>query len=387
MNRVLQAQTAIVMAGVISSLSYSAIWSQVGLESAKSFMVTDVNPDVPSEEIQRRASAGHLREELELARDYYTGRGVSRDLSQAAYWYRRAADQGDPGAQVDMGYLYLKGIGVKPDAAQAAKWFQRAASSGSPTGKLDLAVLYLKGIGVPQDSHLALTLLTDLAKHEDARGEAYLGFLYMLGVGAERNARDAEHWFEKAAKHHSPEAEYAMGTLFSVTEGHEHDLQRAAAFLRVSAQAGYVPSKHSLGLLLVNHPELPQSPGEAQSVLEEAAGGGSWRSSVVLGILYRDGKGVPKDAATACRWFIVAGKQGGDKTQAYVHGEIAAAKAALPVDQRQEAENSAEQWVGAHPNKDVFLNQGGSESAFFPIDEVYSTELAQVNSSTGASIR
>lgn len=187
MNRVLQAQTAIVMAGVISSLSYSAIWSQAGLESAKSFMVTDVNPDVPSEEIQRRASAGHLREELELAGDYYTGRGVSRDLSQAAYWYRRAADQGDPGAQVDMGYLYLKGIGVKPDAAQAAKWFQRAASSGSPTGKLDLAVLYLKGMGVPQDSHLALTLLTDLAKHEDARGEAYLGFLYMLGVGAERN--------------------------------------------------------------------------------------------------------------------------------------------------------------------------------------------------------
>ncbi len=242
-------------------------------------------------------------------------------------------------------------------------------------------------MGVPQDSRLALTLLTELAKHEDARGEAYLGYLYMLGVGAERNPRDAEHWFEKAANHHSPEGEYAMGTLFSVTEGHEHDLQRAAGYLRASAQAGYVPSKHSLGLLLVNHSELPQSPGEARSVLEEAAGGGSWRSSVVLGILYRDGRGVPKDIATACRWFIVAGKQGGDKTQAYVHGEIAAAKAALSGDQQQEAENSAEQWMGAHPNKDVFLNQGGSESAFFPIDEVYSTELAQVNSSTGASIR
>ncbi len=121
MNRVLQAQTAIVMAGVISSLSYSAIWSQAGLESAKSFMVSDANPDVPSEEIQRRASAGHLPEELELARDYYIGRGVSRDLSLAAYWYRRAADQGDPGAQVDIGYLYLKGIGVKPGRGASGK--------------------------------------------------------------------------------------------------------------------------------------------------------------------------------------------------------------------------------------------------------------------------
>ena len=350
-------------------------------------MVTDVNPDVPSEEIQRRASAGHLREELELARDYYTGRGVSRDLSQAAYWYRRAADQGDPGAQVDMGYLYLKGIGVKPDAAQAAKWFQRAASSGSPTGKLDLAVLYLKGIGVPQDSHLALTLLTDLAKHEDARGEAYLGFLYMLGVGAERNPRDAEHWFEKAAKHHSPEAEYAMGTLFSVTEGHEHDLQRAAG---ISARVcpGWVCTLKAFPGTLIG--ESPRTATESGRGTVGAGRSGRRRLMafvVVLGILYRDGKGVPKDTATACRWFIIAGKQGGDKTQAYVHGEIAAAKAALSVDQQQEAENSAEQWVGAHPNKDVFLNQGGSESAFFPIDEVYSTELARVNSSTGASIR
>ena len=125
MNRVLRAQTAIVMAGIISSLSYSAIWSQAGLESAGSFLVSDVNPDAPSEEIQRKASAGHLPEELELARDYYIGRGVSRDLSLAAYWYRRAADQGDPGAQVDI---------VFPISLPQRNWCE--AGRGAKRGKV-----------------------------------------------------------------------------------------------------------------------------------------------------------------------------------------------------------------------------------------------------------
>jgi len=387
MNRVTQAQTALVMAVVIASITNSSTWSQDRSKFEKSLIASDVNPDVPSEETQRRASAGHLREELELARDYYAGRGVSRDLSQAAYWYRKAAEQGDPAAQVDLGYFYLKGIGMKADVAQAAKWFQRAAASGSLAGKLNLAILYLRGTGVPQDSHLAITLLNELTKHEDPRGEAYLGLLYMLGVGVERDPRVAERLFDKAAKHQSPEGEYAMGTLFSVVEGHQHDFPRAATYLRQSSQAGYVPSKHSLGLLLVNHPELPQNQGEARSLLETAACGGTWRSSAILGILYRDGKGVPRDIAAAYQWFMIAEKQGGQKTEAYLSADISSAKNALSADQQQLAENSAEQWMGAHPNKDVFLNQGDRESAFFPIDEVYSTELAQVNSQTGASIR
>lgn len=164
-------------------------------------------------------------------------------------------------------------------------------------------------------------------------------------------------------------------------------MQRAAAYLRESSDAGYISAKHSLGLLLVNHPELPQSPGEASALLETAANAGSWRSSVILGILYRDGKGVPKDIATAYQWFIIAGKQGGEKAQEYVRGEVARAKAILPADQQLMAENSTEQWMSAHPNTDLYLLKGGSESAFFPIDEVYSTELAQVNSPAGASFR
>jgi uncharacterized protein len=363
------------------------MWCQATSKQANSFAASDAGGEMAIEGIRQKASTGHLREELELAGDYYAGRGVTRDLSQAAYWYKKAAEQGDPGAEVEVGYFFLTGTGVKPDAEQAAKWFQRASASGSRIGKLNLAVLYLRGVGVRQDARLSLKLLNELGESGDPRGEAYLGLVYMLGVGVEANPDLAERWFISAAQHRSPEGNYAMGTLYSVAKGHPHDLQRAVAYLRESADSGYMFAMHSLGLLLVNHPELPQHAGEATTLLEKAAGGGAWRSSVVLAILYRDGKLVPKDPCAAYRWLKIAQSQGGNDADRVIHSDIAVARDALSADQQKQSESAAVEWMGAHPHTNLFVINGGKESAFFPIEEVYSTELAQAESSTGASVR
>jgi TPR repeat protein len=245
----------------------------------------------------------------------------------------------------------------------------------------------MKGAGVPKDLRLGLELLNELAERGDPRGEAYLGLVYVLGVGVERNPAMAEHWFDRAAKHHNPEAEYGMGTLYTGSEGHKRDLNRAVTYLRQSADAGYVRAQHSLGLLLVNHPELPQTSGEATALLKAAATAGNWRSSAVLGILYRDGKEVPKDISTAYIWFTIAEIQGGDEAKAPLRADLTAAKSALSIEQQKQAQTSAAQWMAANPHKDVFVLGGGSESAFFPVDEVYATELAQINSPKGASVR
>ncbi len=132
-------------------------------------------------ETNRETNAnGHLKEELKLAGDYMMGRGgVARDLKQAAYWYRKAADQGFPPAQVQLGYLYLTGVGVPRDEAQAAKWFERATASGSFEGKLNLAVLYFRGAGVPRNPHLGYVLLQELADKQYPRAEDYLGILVL----------------------------------------------------------------------------------------------------------------------------------------------------------------------------------------------------------------
>ena len=43
------------------------------------------------------------------------GEGVPKDYKQAVYWFRKAADQGNAGAQYNLGAMYAKGEGVPKD--------------------------------------------------------------------------------------------------------------------------------------------------------------------------------------------------------------------------------------------------------------------------------
>jgi len=55
---------------------------------------------------------------------------VDQDDSQAASWYRKAAEQGDDQSQYRLGGFYYEGIGLEQDYAQAAYWFLKAARQG-----------------------------------------------------------------------------------------------------------------------------------------------------------------------------------------------------------------------------------------------------------------
>ncbi len=320
-----------------------------------------------------KKATGHLKQELQLAGDYMVGRGVARDLKQSAYWYRKAADQGFPAAQVQLGYFYLAGLGVERDETQAAKWFERAAASGSREGKLNLAVLYLRGTGIAHDPHMGFVLIQQLADKQFPRAEDYLGVLYFLGFGVEKDPDKAERWFERAADHHSPEGEYAIGTLYSVTSGHPHNFVKATDYFRRSANSGYVSSMHSLGLLLVNHPEINHEPDEELHWLHTAAEGGAYRSSIVLGVLARDGKGGPKDEAVAYQWFTIAIKQGGQDAEKLVAADLKVARTTLTAEQQSKAELAAQTWLAAHPHEDIFLHGSEMNLAYFPMGEVYAT--------------
>src|SRR5579863_78361 len=74
-----------------------------------------INPDIPR--MQAGAERGSIQQQIELAAAYLAGRGVPRDEKQAAYWYQKAANAVDPGAQQQIGFFYQAGIGVERDPA------------------------------------------------------------------------------------------------------------------------------------------------------------------------------------------------------------------------------------------------------------------------------
>ena len=77
------------------------------------------------------------------------------DDSEAARWYRLAAEQGVASAQLDLGRMYDNGTGVREDDAEAVRWYRLAAEQGSANAQVSLGLMYFTGQGLPQDLVLA----------------------------------------------------------------------------------------------------------------------------------------------------------------------------------------------------------------------------------------
>ena len=322
-------------------------------------------------ELQTKASQGYVKQQLELAADYFAGRGVPKDLTQSAYWYRKAADQGNPAAQAYLGYMYTVGMGVPRDKAEAVRWYRRAALTGNAEAEVNLAALYIRGDGVKQDIQEALRLLKSAADKQDGRADAYLGLASYLGTGGAVDHLAAEAWFKIGARRRDPEAEFLLASFDENEPGRVPDLANDAKLLRLSAAAGYVPAMHSAGLLLVNHPELTQPPEEATNLLLSAANAGYWQASATLGILARDGRRMAKDQTVAYRWFSIAVLQGGSPAETYLRPGLRRLAASLPDVASIEQEAAA--WRQTHPNRDLFVYSGEMNPKYFPIQEVYAT--------------
>jgi TPR repeat protein len=76
------------------------------------------------------AEQGIADAQLALATQYFLGRGIPRDLREAAHWYNKAADAGDAGAQYILASMYEKGNGVERNLDHALTWYSAAARQG-----------------------------------------------------------------------------------------------------------------------------------------------------------------------------------------------------------------------------------------------------------------
>jgi adenylate cyclase len=80
------------------------------------------------------ARRGIASAQYQLAKRYRDGVGVPRNLDQALWWFRAAAEQGDARAQRNLGGRYAQGDGVPRDDREALFWLTLASEQ-----QLDLA--------------------------------------------------------------------------------------------------------------------------------------------------------------------------------------------------------------------------------------------------------
>ncbi len=90
------------------------------------------------------AKRGHPVAQCLVGMCYQTGRGVTKDCHQAAYWYEKSAKQGFGDAQTRLGKMYQSGNEIEKDAVKAEHWLGKAAHHGVAEAQYNLGKLYLE---------------------------------------------------------------------------------------------------------------------------------------------------------------------------------------------------------------------------------------------------
>jgi hypothetical protein len=166
---------------------------------------------------------------------------VPQDYAEALRWYRKAADQGDAGAQQAIGSAYYYGDGVAQDRSEAARWYRLAADKGFAKAQYSLGLLYYDGRGVAQD-----------------RAEAYRLFHRAADQGNENAQRIVGQWPAgwKNLRFALLFAKILIGTVFLIDCLRSGESLNSLRQRLVASAAGFCFFSAFLNFFSATHPEI-----------------------------------------------------------------------------------------------------------------------------------
>ncbi len=251
---------------------------------------------------QKAAEQGHATAQLNLGKIMHDkgGHGCSESNAKAVEWHQKAALQGNAEAQLNLGLMYAEGIRVGESYAKAIEWFQKAAEQGNAKAQLNLGGMYYKGMGVIKSDAKAFEWWQKAAGQGNATAQNNLGFMYENGKAVAKSDEKAIEWYQKAADQGNTEAQKALGEgrLKEFIERQKEYNKKLAL-----AQLGDATAQYSLGEMFYQGKGVVQSYAKAIECYMKAAHQGNADAQYALGVAYENGKGVVKHEVKANEWF------------------------------------------------------------------------------------
>lgn len=163
------------------------------------------------DELEKLAEKGDVQAQLQLASRYVTmcymftafsggnpNEMIENYYCQAAYWFRRAAEQGNSDGQFNLAECYYYGKGVKKDFKEAFYWFKKAACGGVVAAQTRLGDCYGFGYGVEQNDNSSYSWYKLASENGDARAQCCLAICYLDEVGIKRDVKKAVNLLREA---------------------------------------------------------------------------------------------------------------------------------------------------------------------------------------------
>ena len=169
---------------------------------------------------------------------------------EAAFWYSKAAKQGNPNAQNLLGLMWKNGNCEEGENFDEAYfWYRKAAEQGHAEAQTNLGLMWEYGDGVEQDNDEAVYWYGKAAEQGHADGQYYLGRMYQDWYGGVVGECyfQTEFWWRKAAEQGNPNGQCALGWLYKHGWGLvEQDDIQAEFWYRKAAEQGNKEAQNNL---------------------------------------------------------------------------------------------------------------------------------------------
>lgn len=258
----------------------------------------------------------------------------AKNVTEAAQWYKQAANNGDVLSQYRYGRLLLKGEGVKPDKQQAVIYWLKAAEAGNAQAQCDLGNLYYQGKDIMQNHEQAAQWFLKSAYQGFNHAQWNMGVCYMKGEGVNRDYDQAIYWFGEAIANgykdtfqklcndsekgwkDTPFHTYLKGMVYY--SGQTPDIAEAVKCFKLCDKQKIIEAKTTLGICHINKNWKGHNLKKAVKFLKKASESNSPTGQFYLGTLYETGKGVNKDMDQAISLYRQAANSGLALAQCYL---------------------------------------------------------------------
>ena len=178
-----------------------------------------------------------------MGRFYLRGEGVEQNYAKALKWFRMGLQNGDAFCQYEIGLMHLFGLGVREDALIAASYFKEAAKQDWPAAQVQLGKLFLD----QGDLTTAVSYFELGVRHGHIEALYHLAEINNNGVGRERSCGHATAYYKVVAE----KAEGLHSSFEEANEAYDHgDKEAALLGYMMAAEQGYEQAQANVAYLL-----------------------------------------------------------------------------------------------------------------------------------------
>jgi uncharacterized protein len=136
--------------------------------------------------------------------------------------YVKGAHLGHSASQFKLGVCYEYGnLGCVVDPRKSIAWYSRAAEQGNPEAELALSGWYLTGAEgiLPQSDQEAFLWAQKAAEKGSPKAEFAVGYYIETGIGTASNLQEAKRWYLRAAEQGQKRAMARLAELKKMPNG------------------------------------------------------------------------------------------------------------------------------------------------------------------------